>query len=86
MDEEEVDHAGDGRAKDAPGRLVEGGVDAGDDVDEAVEDNQAVEARSLLPQDADARPQVDHKAYKCERNVCKKVNLRFHQIHLDRGL
>ena len=64
--QKEVDQTGDGRAEHAPGRLNEGGVEAGDHVDEAVEDDQTVEARSLLPQDADARPQVDHKGDQCE--------------------
>ena len=64
--QKEVDQTGDGRAKHTPGRLVERGVEAGDDVDEAIEDDETVEARSLLPQDADARPQVDHKGDQCK--------------------
>ena len=66
MEEEDVEEAGDGRAEQAPGRLDEGGVEAGGNIDEAVEDDQTVEACSLLPQDADTGPKVDHKDDQCE--------------------
>ena len=85
-EEEEVDQAGERRAKRVPGWLDEGCLEAGDNVDKAVEDDQTVEARSLLPQDADARPYVDHKGDQCEGNIGKKINLRLCQVHLHRGL
>ena len=61
LEEEEVEQTRDGRVKYAPGILEEGGVQAGDNVDNAIADDQAVDPCSLLPQDAEAGPQVDCK-------------------------
>ena len=61
-------------------------MQAGDHIDNAVADDQAVDSGSLLPQDADAGPQVDDKGDQCDRQICKKVTPRFCLIHLDRGI
>ena len=56
---EGVQQAEAGGAQDAPGRLEEGGVNAGDHVDSTVADDQEVESGSLLSMDAESGPQVD---------------------------
>ena len=81
--EEEVEHARDGRAEYAPRRLEEGGVKAGDNVDDAIADDQAVDPSSLFPQDAEAGPQVDCKGEQGDWNACKKVNSSLRLVHLD---
>ena len=59
--------------EDKPRRLIEGSVQAGQDVDEAVEDDQIVDSRSLLPQDDLARPGVDHDGDHREDDVGVEV-------------
>ena len=81
--EGEVDQARDGRAEYAPGRLEEGGVQARDNVDDAIADDQAVDPCSLFPQDAEPGPEVDCKGEQGDQNVCKKINSCLCLIHLD---
>ena len=82
LEEEEVQQARDGRAEYAPGK-EEGGMQAGDNVDDAIADDQVVDPCSLLPQDAEPGPEVDCKGEQGDWNVCKKVNYSLCLIHLD---
>ena len=56
---------------------------AGDDVEDTVTDDQAVDPSPLLPQYADRGPQVDCKGDQADWNVCKKVTSRLGHIHLN---
>ena len=85
VEEEGVQQAGGGEAQQAPGRLKEGCVQAGGNIEDAVIDDDAVDSCSLLPQDADAGPQVDCKGDQCDLNICKKVNHWLCHIHLNGG-
>ena len=86
MEEEGVQQARDGGAQDAPGRLEEGCVKAGDNVEEAIADDEAVDSCSLLPQDADTRPQVDCKGDQTDWDVCKKVTSCLCHVHLSKQI
>ena len=57
-------------------------MQAGENVDDAVADDQAVDPSPLLLKDAEPGPQVDDKGEQGERNVCIKVNHRPFHIHL----
>ena len=85
VEQEGVEQARDGEAQDAPRRLEEGGVQAGDNVEEAIADDQAVDSCSLLPEDAGPGPQVDGKGDQADWDVCKKVNSCLCHVHLGRG-
>ena len=85
VEDEGVHQADGGGAKHDPGRLEDAGVQAGDNVDDAVADNQTVDSVSLLPGDADTSPQVDNKGDQCEGNICEKVTRWPCLIHLERG-
>ena len=76
MDEENAKQARGGRSKHTPRRLEECVVQAGENVDDAVADDQLVDLGALLLQDAEPGPQVDDKGDHGERNVCIKVNHR----------
>ena len=82
VNEEDAEQTRGGRCKHTPRRLEEGGVHGGDNVDDAVADDQVVDPGPLLLQDAEPGPQVDHKGDHGERNVCIKVNHRPFHIHL----
>ena len=58
-------------------------MQAGQDVDEAVEDDQIVDSRSLLPQDDLARPGVDHDGDHREDDVGVEVATRLGHVHLE---
>ena len=83
--EEGVEEARYGRAENAPRRLEKGCVEARENVDDAVADNQTVDSSSLLPQDADPGQQVDYKGDQGDGNVCKKVRPCLCNVHLDLG-
>ena len=57
-------------------------MQAGDNVDDAVADDQVVDPSPLLLKDAEPGPQVDDKGEHSERNVCIKVSHRLCLIHL----
>ena len=57
-------------------------MQAGQDVDEAVEDDQIVDSRSLLPQDDLARPGVDHDGDHREDDVGVEVATCLGHVHL----
>ena len=59
-------------------------MQAGQDVDEAVEDDQIVDSRSLLPQDDLARPGVDHDGDQCEDDVGVEVATCLGHVNLKR--
>ena len=58
---------------------------AGDNVDDTVTDDEDVNPGFLLPQDADAGPQVDHQGDQGEGNVGEKVTCCPLLIHLEGG-
>ena len=60
-----VEPTEDGGVQDAPGRLVEGGVDAEGHVGGAVADDQEVESCPLLSLDAESGPEIDCKGDNC---------------------
>ena len=60
-------------------------MQAGDNVEEAIADDQAVDSCSLLPEDAGPGPQVDGKGDQADWDVCKKVNSCLCHVHLGRG-
>ena len=82
VQEEGVHQAGGRGVEQDPRGLEDGGLDAGGDVDDAVADDQAVHPAPLLPQDADARPQVDDEGDQGEEGICNKVTPRLCHIHL----
>ena len=82
--EEGVQEAEDGGVQDAPGRLDEGGVDAGNNVEDTVADNQEVKPCFLLAKDTKPGPEVDNKGDRCDRHVCKKENPSSDYIDLDK--
>ena len=57
-------------------------MQAGQDVDKAVEDDQIVDSRSLLPKDDLARPGVDHDGDHSEDDVGVEVATRLGYVHL----
>ena len=59
-------------------------MQAGQDVDEAVEDDQIVDSRSLLPQDDLARPGVDHDGDHREDDVGVEVATCLGHVNLKR--
>ena len=81
--EKGVEEARYGRAENAPRRLEKGCVEARENVDDAVADDQTVDSSSLLPQDADPGQEVDYKGDQGDGNVCKKVRPCLCNVHLD---
>ena len=73
VEEEGVHQAGGRGVEQDPRGLEDRGLGAGGDVDDAVEDDQGVHPGSLLPQDADARPQVDEEGDQCKESICNKA-------------
>ena len=78
-----VEAAEDGRVQDAPGRLIERGVDAEDNIGSTVADDQEVKSRPFLSVDADPGPQVDCKSEHSDRDVCNQESHILGFIHLE---
>ena len=68
--------------EDKPRRLIEGCVQAGQDVDKAVEDDQIVDSRSLLPENDLACPGVDHNSDHREDGVGVEVDTGLAHVYL----
>ena len=68
--------------EDKPRRLIEGSVQAGQDVDKAVEDDQIVDSRSPLPENDLACPGVDHNSDHREDGVGVEVATGLAHVYL----